>query len=290
MHDGVNILSIQSQVVYGHVGNGAAGPALQRMGCEVWALPTAILSHHPGHGPPAGRPLPPAEIAALAASLADRGLLRACSALLTGWLGTPETAEQVLVLQARLRADNPAAVWLCDPVIGDRPKGVYVDPALVAAFRDRLLPRADIATPNCFELELLADRPIQTLNDALTAARTVIARGTGCVVCTSLLRRDRRPEVIESLAVASDGAWLAQTPSLNDVPNGAGDLFASVFLGRFLRKRSVKKALAYAVAVTYGVLRASVGGTGPLPKELKLVAAQSEIARPSHDPWIQRVG
>ena len=292
MHGGLNILSIQSQVVYGHVGNSAAMPALQRLGYEVWALPTAILSHHPGHGPPAGRPLPAPEVAALADSLTSRDLLPACAALLSGWLGSVETAEVVLALQTRLRSQNPGAIWLCDPVIGDRPKGVYVDRALVAAFRDRLLPAADIATPNCFELELLSDRTIVTLNDALRAARTVIARGTGCLVCTSLDRKDGRPGAIETLAVTAEGAWLAQTPDLNDVPNGAGDLFAAIFLGRYLRKRSAKKALAYAVAVTYGVLRASVGerNTPALPKELNLVAAQSEILRPSHDPWIQRVG
>lgn len=288
--DILNILSIQSQVVYGHVGNAAAMPALQRLGFEVWAVPTAILSHHPGHGPPAGRPLPAAEIAALTASLTERRLLPACAALLTGWLGTLATAETVLTLNLRLREANPQALWLCDPVIGDLPKGVYVDEALVAAFRDRLLPAAQFATPNSFELELLSGHAVDSLGDALSAARILLSRGTGCVVCTSLKRRDGRPDAIESLAVTEDGAWLAQTPTLNNVPQGAGDLFAATFLGRYLRKRSVKKALAFAVAVTYGVLRTSVeAADDALPREMRLIAAQAEILRPSHDPWVQRV-
>lgn len=288
----LNVLSIQSQVVFGHVGNAAAAPALQRLGHEVWALPTALLSHHPGHGRPAGRVTPAAELAALAGSLAERGLLPACGAMLTGWLGGGDTAALVLALQRRIRGLNPGLVWLCDPVIGDLPKGVYVEPALVEAFRDRLLPEADIATPNRFELELLSGRPIRTLAEALAAARVLLQRGTGCVVCTSLVRADGRPDAIETLAVTGDGAWLAQTPHLNDVPQGAGDLFAAIFLGRRLQGRSVKKALAFATAVTYGVLRTSVQapGYGGLPRELALVAAQAEINRPSHDPWIQRVG
>lgn len=286
-----NILSIQSQVVFGHVGNAAAQPALQRLGHEVWALPTALLSHHPGHARPAGRILPADELAALADSLEARGLWPACGGLLSGWLGGLETAELVLRLAARIRAANPDLVWLCDPVIGDLPKGIYVEPALVDAFRDRLLPAAGIATPNRFELELLSGLPVRTLREALAAARVLLARGTGCIVCTSLQREDGPPDAIETLAVTEEGGWLAQTPRLNGVPQGSGDLFAAVFLGRCLQGRPVRKALAFATAATYGVLRASVQDPayGRLPRELALVAAQAEINRPSFDPWVQQV-
>lgn len=299
----VNLLSIQSQVVYGHVGNAAAMPALHRLGFTVWALPTAILSHHPGHGRPAGRPLPAPEISVLANALAERGLLAACDGLLTGWLGGADTAEAVLALRQRLRRDNPAAPWLCDPVIGDLPKGVYVQPDLVAAFRDRLLPMADIATPNGFELELLSGRSARTLADTLAACRVLLDRGTNCVVCTSLLRQDGRPDGIEALAMTAEGAWLAWTPRLNGVPQGAGDLFAALFLGAMLRKGIVKKALARAVAGTYGILRAGAEhpldrrlramdvdrGQQPMALEMRLIPALSEVERPSHDPWIERV-
>jgi len=304
----VNILSIQSQVVYGHVGNAAAVPALQRLGHEVWPLPTAILSHHPGHGRPAGRILPAAEVAALAGSLSDRGLLPACDGLLTGWLGDAATADTILDLRQRLRQANPQALWLCDPVIGDLPKGLYVQEELVAAFRDRLLPMADIATPNGFEMALLSGRPVHRLADALAAARILLERGTGCVVCTSLVREDGAPGAAETLAVNGDGAWLARTPRLNNVPQGAGDLFAAMFLAALLRKRVVKKALAHAVAITYGVLLASVdhapdhrlpagadpggadpGGAQPMAREMRLVAALTQVDRPSFNPWIERV-
>lgn len=282
----MSILSIQSQVIYGHVGNSTAQFALQRMGHEVMALPTGLLSFHPGHGKPAARVTPADELRATVAALKRIDMLAGCQALLTGWLGSAENADAVLDAAADLRAASPRALWLCDPVIGDTGTGVYVAADLAIRFRDRLVPAADIVTPNQFELEWLLERRIDSLPTALEALRLMLARGPKIVVCTSLRRADRTPGLLDTMVATADGAWLASTPDLQNVPNGGGDTFAAVFLARLLKGKSPKKAMAYAVAAVYGILRQTVtqGRREPL-----LVAAQSELVRPTFNPQVERV-
>lgn len=280
------VLSLQSFVTYGHVGNSAALPPMQAQGFEIWPLPTAILAHHPGHGRPAARTTPPNEVEDVVDSLAKLGVLAQCRAVLTGWLGSAGNAAAALDAVDQVRALNPHALWLCDPVIGDRAEGIYVDAALPPLFRDRLLPRADIATPNQFELEWFSGQKADTLAGALAACRVLLSRGTRIVVCTSLQRHDRSAGEIEALAVTADGAWIAGTPELNNAPHGAGDMFAALFLARLLKGKSVKKALGFATAATYGVLAASVeaGQNEPL-----LVAARAELVLPTTTPRLERV-
>jgi pyridoxine kinase len=257
---------------------------LQRQGFETWAVPTAVLAHHPGHGPPAGRTMAAAEIEAFVDSLARRGRLTDAGALLSGWLGSAANARAAMNAAAMVKAANPAAPWLLDPVIGDDGPGVYVQGELAQFLRDEALFKADIATPNRFEAEWLAERKIATLADALAAADLLRRRGPAIVVITSLWPADMDGGRMATLAVAPEGAWLATTPRLADPPNGAGDLFAALFLARRLKGRGVKKALAFAVAATFGVLKASLGAD-----ELQLVAAQEELVFPSMEPEVKRV-
>ncbi len=285
----MHVLSIQSQVIDGHVGNGAAQLALQRQGFEVWAVPTALLSHHPGHGRPAGRTLAAAEIDAFVASMARRGRLAHAAAILSGWLGSAGNARAAMDAAAKVKAANPAAPWLLDPVIGDEGAGVYVERELAEFLRAEAVAKADILTPNRFEAEWLAERKIATLADALAAAEALRRRGPSIVVITSLEPEGLDPQDMDgarlaTLAVAPEGAWLASTPRLASAPHGAGDLFAALFLARRLKGRGVKKALAFAVAATFGVLKASVG-----KNELELVAAQEELVFPSSEPEVERV-
>lgn len=279
----MHVLSIQSQVIDGHVGNSAAQFALQRQGFEAWAVPTAVLSHHPGHGRPAGRTLAAAEIEAFVDSLARQGRLNDTGAVLSGWLGSAGNARAAMAAAARVKALNPAAPWLLDPVIGDEHAGVYVERELAEFLRSDALPKADIATPNRFEAEFLAERKISTLADALAIADMLRRRGPGVIVVTSLDAGGAAERVV-TLAVAAEGAWLATTPRLARPPNGAGDLFAALFLARRLKGRTVKKALSFAVAATFGVLKASAGA-----RELNLVAAQEELVLPSAEPEVRRV-
>jgi pyridoxine kinase len=291
----VHVLSIQSQVVYGHVGNAAAAFALQRQGVEVWPLPTAVLAHHAGYGSPPGRHLgspqarPPgrvseaAEITALVDGIAARGALRQCTGVLTGWVGTAANGEAALAAVAQVKAANPRALYLCDPVIGDEGKGMYVPPDVAAFFRDRAAPAADVLTPNRFELAWLSGQDVTDPDHVIMAAHRLLERGPRLVVCTSV-PLPATPGLIGALACSRDGAWLATTEELRHVPSGAGDLFAALLLAQLLKGRNPKKALAFAVAATFGVLRRSQGAG-----ELHLVAAQDELVRPSTAPDVARV-
>lgn len=279
----MNVLSIQSRVVHGHVGNSAAGPVLQRLGHEVWALDTVTFSNHPAHGGWRGRIVPPAELAELLTGLAERGLLERCDAVLSGYLGDPGTARVVEDAVARVRAANPGALYACDPVIGEVGRGVYVRPGLPEAFRDTLVPRADLVTPNPFELAYLAGGPVGTLAEACAAAGRLRARGAGVVVATGL-RLAEAPDRITVLAVSAGGAWRASVPERRAPAWGAGDTFAALFLAVYLRDRDVAAALGHAVAALDAVLAATEAARAP---ELLLVLAQDALVRPARPARVE---
>ena len=273
----MTILAIQSQVVYGHVGNSAAGFALQRLGFEVWPAPTVVLSNHPGHGATAGRVTPAAELAQLIDGIDRLGVLARCRAVLSGYLGEPGNGPVVGEAVGRVRAANRDALWLCDPVIGDAHTGIFVADGLPEFFRDHAAPAADVLTPNQFELGWLTAREIDDIAAARAAAEALRERGAGSVFCTSLtagLAADR----IGTLATGAAGAWLATTPRLTKVPHGAGDLFAALVLANLLGGRDLPTVLEAAVAAVYEVLTESVARQSD---ELLLVAAQDCLVGPA---------
>lgn len=276
----MNILSIQSHVAFGHVGNSAAAFALQRLGHEVWAVPTVAYSNHPAHGGFGGQVSAPGLIDDMVAGLDDQGFLQSCDGVLSGYLGNTANGEALLRAVARVRAANPAALFLCDPVIGHAGRGAFAADGLAEMFRDRIIPAADIAIPNQFELEWLTGAEIATMADAVAAARDLQARGPGTVVCTSLRRSDADNDVMETLAVTKGEAWVVATPHLAGEMFGAGDLLAALYLGQRLTAGDTPQALAQAVSATYAVLQATaaacVGGGG----ELSLIAAQDDMVAP----------
>ncbi len=272
----MSILSINSQVAYGHVGNAAATFVLQRLGHEVWPLPTVLFSNHPGHGDFRGRAVAAALLSELLAGLERRGAPAACEAVLSGYLGDESQGEVVRAAVTKARSHHAHALYCCDPVIGDE-KGFYVEGAIAAVIKTELAPLADLLTPNRFELEYLADHAVASLEDAIAACERLRGLGPKVVVCTSLADRGGDAETIATLAVAEGGAWLVRTPVLGRVPHGAGDLFAALFLGRYLVGRDVSAALCHAVSATFAVLSASVAAGAD---ELTLVAAQDEIVAP----------
>jgi len=276
--DQVNILSIQSHVAFGHVGNGAAVFALQRLGHEVWALPTVQYSNHPGHGGFAGRVSPPGLIDDMVGGLRDQGFLQSCDGVLSGYLGSADIGDALLRAVAEVRAVNPTAVFLCDPVIGHAGRGVFAADGLPEMFRDAVLPTADIAIPNQFELEWLTGAEIATMADAVAAARELVAQGPGIVVCTSLRRTDADKDVMETLAVTKADAWVVATPHLAGEMFGAGDLLAALYLGQRLAAGDTPQALAQAVSATYAVLQATAAAGGG---ELALIAAQDDLVAPN---------
>jgi len=278
------ILSIQSWVAYGHVGNAAAVFPLQRLGFEAWAVNTVQFSNHPGHGRFQGRTGTAEESRALVEGIAALGVLGVCRAVLTGYLGDPATGEVVLDAVAAVKSANPAALWCCDPVMGDVGDGIYVRAGLPEFFRDEAMPLADIVTPNQFELEFLTGRKIATLEDALAACEAVRATGPRIVLLTSLALS---PDRIGLMVSTGAGAWLVETPVLPIKVNGAGDALSALFLAQLLTTGAADQALSLAASSLFGVLveTARLG-----EREIQLVAAQDELVRPSRVFEALRVG
>ncbi|HYM03660.1 MAG TPA: pyridoxal kinase PdxY [Stellaceae bacterium] len=277
------ILSIQSAVAYGHVGNSAAVFPLQRLGHEVWPIDTVQLSNHTGYGSWRGRAWGAGDIAEVIAGIGERGAFARCDAVLSGYLGEAALGAAVLDGVARVKAANPRALYCCDPVIGDDHSGAFVKPGIAEFFRDRAVPAADILTPNRFELALLSGASVATPQDALRAAATLRARGPGLVLVTSL---PAASDAIAMLAVNDDGGWQVTTPRLPIVANGAGDLTAALFLGFYLAERDAAAALAATAAAVYAVIEAT---TRSGERELQIVAAQDALVSPPQRFTPQRV-
>lgn len=274
----MNILSIQSWVAYGHVGNASAVFPLQRLGAEVWAIHTVQFSNHTGYGAWRGQVLPASLIGDCVQGIEERGVLARCDAVLTGYVGDAATGEAILDAVARVKEANPAALWCCDPVIGDVGRGVFVRPGIPEFFRDRALAVADLATPNQFELEWLTGRTVATLQEAKAAVAALQAGGPRCVLVTSLRTEETPAEAVDLLAAEGGQAWRLRTPLLPLSVNGAGDAIAALFLFHRLREGSARAALERAAASIHGLLRQTAAAGS---RELLTVAAQEEFVAPS---------
>ena len=260
------VLSISSQVVRGHVGNSAAAFALQRLGHEVWLLPTVILSNHPGHAHVAGTRIEPKVLGEMVAALRRNGWLGEVDAVATGYLPTPGHVAVAVETIETLLADGSRPLILIDPVLGDDPGGLYVAEAAAQAVRDRLLPLADILTPNRFELAWLSGIPVADVAAAAFAAGKL---GVPAVLATSIPGGDR----FVNLLWQPHGTALAEVPRLAAVPHGTGDLLAALMLGAMLQGEPAEQAMRRAVAGVAAVIEASAGAD-----ELQLVRSQDTWA------------
>lgn len=276
----MRILSIQSSVAYGHVGNSAAVFPLQRLGHEVWPVFTVHFSNHTGYGAWRGPLLAPADVAEVIAGIGERGVLGDCDAVLSGYQGDPAMGAVILDAVATVKSLNPSAVYCCDPVIGDVGRGVFVRPGIPEFIRDEVVPRADVLTPNHFELEFLAGGEARTADEVLDAVDTVRARGPRDVLVTSVRYDDNdaaHEDTLELVAVSDEGAWAVTTPLLPIAPNGGGDLTAALYLAHLLETSSPAVALGRTTASVFAVLEATLAaGT----RELQIIGAQDAIAAP----------
>jgi len=280
------ILSVQSHVAAGHVGNAAAVPALQALGRAVWPVHTVLFSNHPGYGCFGGRAVPADLVADCLSGLAAHSAWPAREAVLSGYLGTPATAEALAETVQGARADRPELPYLCDPVMGDTGPGLYVDPALPALFRDRLIPLATIATPNRFELEVLTGLSCPSLDATIKAARALSERGPAVVIVTSVDAPDGpEPAGARCLAIQGENAWIVAAPQLplEPPPNGAGDLLAALFLHHWLTDARPQVALSAAVSGLSAVLEATLDSrrTAGGGRELALMAALERLSAPT---------
>ncbi len=269
------VLSIQSWVACGVVGNCAALFPLQRLGIETWSLNTVAFSNHTGYGKWRGAAAPAHKIAALFEGIAELGVLGRCDAVLSGYLGEADTGPVLLDIVSRVKKANPRALFCCDPVMGDTGPGWYVRAGIPEFYRDRALPLADIAIPNRFELEWLTGSRIGTIGEAAAAASKLRRRGPGIVLVTSL---EPAADRIAVVAAGADGAWAIETPRLPIEATGCGDAVAALFLGWLLKGKALPEALALTIAAIWGVVEATARAGGG---ELALIAAQDELAAPS---------
>ena len=273
----MKILSVQSSVAYGHVGNSAAVFPLQRLGHEVWPVLTVHFSNHTGYGAWRGPLLAPADVADVISGIGDRGVLGEVDAVLSGYQGDPAVGAVILDAVARVKDENPEAVYCCDPVMGDVGRGMFVKPGIPEFLRDSVVPRADIVTPNHFELDFLAGRTTRTLEEVLAAADVVRERGPRHVLVTSVLHDEVAEGHLEVVAVSDAGAWAVTTPLLPISPNGCGDVTAALYLAHLHGTGDPAAALLATTSSVFAVLEATLAaGT----REIRLVAAQDAIAQP----------
>jgi pyridoxine kinase len=274
----MNILSIQSWVAYGHVGNASAVFPLQRLGAEVWAVNTVQFSNHTGYGAWRGQVFGAELIGDLVQGIEERGALPRCDAVLSGYMGDAAIGEAILGAVAKVRAANPAALWCCDPVIGDVGRGIFVRPGIPEFMRDRAVPLASIVTPNQFELEWLTGRQVVSLEDAKAAVAALHAKGPRTVLVTSLQVEDTPEDSVDLLAGEDGRFWRVRTPKLPISVNGAGDAMAALFLFHRLRWDDSRLALSAATSSVFGLLRRTAEEKS---REILTVAAQEEFVTPS---------
>ncbi len=274
----MNILSIQSHVAYGHVGNASAVFPMQRLGVEVWPIHTVQFSNHTGYGAWKGRVFDGGMIDEVMEGIAERGVLPQCDGVLSGYMGSADIGHAILSAVARVRAANPQALYCCDPVIGDVGRGVFVRPGVPEFIREQALPEADIVTPNQFELELLTDIAIRSVADAHRAVDALRDAGPKVVLVTSLVTDETPTDAVDLMAADDKGVYRVRTPKLDVHVNGAGDAIAALFFVHYMRERSAASALAMAAASIYGLLKRTMEAGA---REILTVAAQDEFVTPS---------
>lgn len=273
----MKILSIQSAVAYGHVGNSAAVFPLQRIGIDVLPVYTVNFSNHTGYGAWRGPLIAPEDVRDVITGIEERGVFGQIDVVLSGYQGSEGIADVILEAVARVKAANPGAIYACDPVMGNAKSGCFVAPAIPILLRDRVVPKADLITPNQFELGYLTDTEPQTLEETLASADLVRDGGPGTVLVTSVERPDRPEGTIEMLAVTAEGAWIVRTPLLPLKANGSGDVTAALFTAHLRRTGDAADALARTVSSVFDLLeRTCESGE----RELQLVESQEAYAHP----------
>lgn len=273
----MRILSIQSSVSYGHVGNSAAVFPLQRIGVEVMPVYTVCFSNHTGYGAWRGPLMSGDDVREIVTGIEERGGLENVDAVLSGYQGGDDIGDAILDAVARVKRHSPNAIYACDPVLGSAQSGCFVAPEVQALIKDRVFPQADLITPNQFELGFLTGTSPETLEETLASADLARATGPGAVLVTSVLRPDRPEGTLEMLAVTGEGAWIAQTPRLDFKANGSGDVTAALFTAHYVRTGDAADALAKTTASVFELLENTLASG---QRELQLVESQEAYVGP----------
>jgi pyridoxine kinase len=287
------VLSIQSHVVYGYAGNTAAVFPLQRLGREVWAVNTVEFSNHTGYGAWRGKVLGAELAQELVTGLEERGVLNRCQAVLSGYLGDAAVGRAVIEALKKVRKENPKALYCCDPVMGDVGRGFYVKPDIPDIFKKELVPLADIACPNQFELEALTGITVKTVEDAVKAVKILHEAGPSVVLVTSFKEREGELGMIAS-DYGKKEIYKITTPELplGSGLAGTGDMTTAVFLSRFLETLNLEKTLELCTSSIFGILEYSLKNTskkGNEPLELRIIDSQEQLVAPSNSFKAERL-
>jgi pyridoxine kinase len=255
-------------------------------GIDVIAVPTTLLSNRPGYPTIRGWVLDAQLVSDLLLGVEERGALDTCEAILSGYLGSPEIAAVVADFVARAKARNPKLTYCCDPVLGDRDRGLFVQADIPPLVRDRLCRLADIVTPNHFEFEWLCGAKAATIEQLIAQAHTLISRGPSTIVVTSAELADTPDGQIETVAIERSKerskepfkAWRVRTPKLPISPSGTGDLFAALLVSARVRGSDTPDALGHAASAIFAVLeRTAARGT----EEMRIVETAALLADPT---------
>lgn len=273
----MTVLSIQSSVIFGYVGNNIARPVLQTLGYDVWCVDTVNFSNHPGYGSFTGSVKEAHKIQEEINGLANLDILGECDAILSGYLGEVETAKTVSRTIELIKEQNETAIYLLDPVIGDDGQ-IYVKNGLIEAFKNELLPKADVILPNQSELGWLSGLKINDVSSLKTASKYLIKCGAKTVVVTGI------PEIetLTNYVVTSDAFWAISTPKLNRKFSGTGDLFSSLFTGAFLQTKDLYNALNFATEGCSIVVRETQKKGSKELSVLPVLNQFSRIKKPSN--------
>jgi pyridoxine kinase len=275
------VISIQSHVVYGAAGNSAAVFPMRRCGVEVWPINTVQFSNHTQYGKWEGLPTPTDQISLLAKGIEAVGALGKCDAVLSGYLGTEEQGTHVLDVVRRVKAANPEAIYVCDPVMGHPAKGCVVPEGVQTHHATTSASHADVLCPNVLELGVMTGTDPKAPQEVLDAARALLSKGARLVLVKHLAHAGRSPDdSFEMLLVSREEAWHVGTPLLpfTRPPVGVGDLTTGLFTAAMLQGRTPREALEHTAAAYFDVMRA----TSEFDEyELQLVAAQEGLVSPS---------
>lgn len=275
----MNILSIQSHVVFGHVGNAAAVFCMQRLGAEVWPIHTVQFSNHTGYGTWTGQIFEGKDISNIMTGLKDRNILSSCSGIISGYIGASNVGSAIIDAVRDVKKTNPEALYCCDPVMGDVDKGIYVSDGIPQFMKEQALSHADILIPNQFELEYLSGMQCRSIEDTKKAVKKILSSGPKIILITSLEMNETPKNFLDILAADHQNFWIIRTPKLATAPTtGTGDSIASLFFIHYLREKSLPLALEKSVSSVYSLLYRSVELNS---QEIQLIRAQNEIIEPS---------
>lgn len=276
-----NILSIQSHVVFGHAGNSAAEFPMRRLGVNVWPLNTVQFSNHTQYRQWTGTVMPASHLVEIADGISAIDELKNCDAVLSGYMGSPEQGNAIIDIVKKVKAVNPNAIYICDPVMGHPEKGCFVAPGVAEFLCNTALPISDMLSPNILELEELNGKQrINNVDEAILACREICKRGPKVVLVKHLSRAGYQNDRFEMLLVTKDEAWHIHRPLVDfgvRQPVGVGDMTSGLLIANILKGKSLVEAFEHTTSAVYAVMLETLKRD---KYELQLVAAQDEIANP----------